>query len=138
MGRSKTPFSSTTRWQARSVPNRRDFRKSGLDWQCFFDGVLPRPNPRPDCGPFPNQLDNYTHYTQYEHPNGYDDKEKFYTSDYIFNLPASEDGNKYWYVYYLDVEMPGPSLHSSVYNGHFKFTTESGVTPESLPYEDCG
>merc|ERR1719336_2133877 len=95
--RSKTSFSKTSVWIARSVPNRRDFRRSGADWDCFMGNHRPLVPPIPDCEEFPEYLDtNITNYIEYtESPpfgtmeRGFDEDENFHFVNYVFELPDS-------------------------------------------------
>merc|ERR1711879_945452 len=104
--------------------------------------------PDRECDEFPEYLEtNITRYTQYlDNPaygditRGFDESEGFFYVNYVFTLPDSPDGNSYYYAYFLDIEFPGPEglNPSSVRNNVYKFASETGITPESLPFEDCG
>ena len=102
----------------------------------------------PDCIGFPEFLEtNITRYTEYlENPDygvmdrGFDVEEEYFYVNYVFELPESVDGNLYYYAYFLDVEIKGPEglRETSVQKNVFKFASETGITPESHPFEDCG
>jgi len=137
--RSNKPFVKASVWQARSFPGRRDFRKSGFDWECYFQKYTDPENADPDCIEEPYYPDDYTGYTEFTDGlvTGYDDKEDFYFANYVFNMPSNS--SEYFFTYFIDVELEGPlDKTTSVYRNTYKMTTLSGITPESLPFEDCG
>lgn len=47
----------------------------------------------------------------------------------------------HFYAYFIEAVLPGPmeaGIKTEVYSNTFRFTSEVGITPEELPFEDCG
>ena len=81
--------------------------------------------------------------TGYSYQNAawkYNHDEAYWYADHKYSMDGMRDA-EYFHFYFLEAQLDGPfpeGTRNSVHKNRFLLTSEAGITPEAVPFKDCG